>query len=144
MKKNLKYFVLLIILFLIPFVYNGCGGNPAAAPSFPAEIPAVLKFVSYDGLKISADTISPSAGVSVNKSTLPLTSDATDYIQVGPILFKSFDEIFYLTINNIQSKLLDVINQYDRQKMFHSTKEDYFHRFPIETYLRQLQTLLNS
>jgi glycosyltransferase involved in cell wall biosynthesis len=46
-------------------------------------------------------------------------------------------------IEDLKNKLLDIINHYQRENMYHSTVADYICRYPIGTYAEQLQKIFD-
>jgi len=112
MLKIFKKISFLIALFAIATIFKACSG-PASAPPPPIELPspAVLKFVSYEGLQIDLTKISPTGPLlNVNKA-LPVGSNATYHIKLGPIFFNTFfDEVFIYVIAGIEQLEIPTID----------------------------------
>jgi len=109
--KFIAWFGAFCVLSVILFVC-ACSG-PAAAPPPPIELPApaVLKFVSYQGLQVDLTLIGGTPSVFktvVSGKTVvdPATisgADMLDLIEYGPYFFNTFiDNFFAYAINGIQ------------------------------------------
>jgi glycosyltransferase involved in cell wall biosynthesis len=48
-----------------------------------------------------------------------------------------------ITINELKSKMINIIDSYDRLKMFRSTVNDYVNRYPIDLYVDQIKKMFS-
>ena len=111
--RYLKVLGVLLALFAVSPFLSGCGGKTSEATAVPVPIeipaPAILKFVSVQGLKVDVQSliVGPLKAMEVGKTIIldPKTLTAEDMqenISFGPYFYGQFiDNFFVYAINGI-------------------------------------------